>query len=343
MNFEPPPDHEREEKRGWAAKQLQLPGPGEATAEAASLAMLRLLPEEDWVPPERAHSALHYLHDDPDGTDETTPAEWREREAALRTELDAFAAEFFDLTIPERAKRLVELDRRAAPFPRQHAWLQQLSRGVKLDIKSVSEPDEKVANLVRLQGELFVMRPAERAARWQTELKAMSADFSSWERAATAVRKRHPSLVSMLPGPIQQLTDWKAADKRIARASQIRQIKATQATKPGRANMPGNRVAVWGIVVVVGWIISAISSSTSSRHSPNYTPYYNPPSHSTDNNNLNQTLKELENELMKRRQEGKTDSNNAFDRLYNGMTNDAQNVKRPAIAPKTEPRSSDDH
>lgn len=245
----------------WAAKQLGLSP--QATAEEVRAAWLRRLPEEDFVPSSEARWALAaLLHWPPEGgwevrVDEAAAAAEEEQR---RGEVEAFAAQFWDLPPAERRRRWDELRDLCAFAPVLRARLRLLEAG--LDCASVGNDKQENARVIELAGhvrKLFVLRPGPRADARQSLLPRIQND-REWKVAARQLRRDQPALAALgndlldkLLSETPRLVHLEYGDNRVRR--RVRQ--------PAASNSGGSssRYPIWIIVFIAVTLIRLFATA----------------------------------------------------------------------------------
>jgi hypothetical protein len=257
----PEPEGRADELLGVAA------GAGPAEVRAA---FLRRLEEADFVPPPvwlRAYESLGGrrlpAEEGREGGQERLAAEER-----LREEVEELALQFFTWAAPERRRRWQALVARCAPYPPLAARARALGAGLLLDPLAVPDHDPLVKELAGYVGELFVLRPAARAARRQELLARMKGEIARWEAAARSLKKQHAALADLEPELVRRLSRWTATRQELARARR-------RASKVGRPAAPAQSSALrWLAWLLIGLIAAGLRTTTCG---PNYqSPSYQP-------------------------------------------------------------------
>src|SRR5579871_6142019 len=149
-----------EEFDRWVKKYLGLEE--NLSPAAARTFLLGSLPEMEFVPPLAWQQAGELCA----GRAPTAAAELQlEYEQELRTELEAFAAQFFAIPWDTREARWRELFARSAAYPALLARLQALQPGLAIEPKQFASENPRALQLATHVAELFVLRPAERCTR----------------------------------------------------------------------------------------------------------------------------------------------------------------------------------
>ena len=210
--------------RGWAAAVLELPR--DATPNQVRVALLRCLPDEDFVLPYRNHQAALFLLRPQDGGE----CALRQGQAAydeedrLRIEVEAFAAEFFRLAVPERRQRWHALRSRTTFCPPLHMRVASLENGLDIELESVSTKETR--ELAGRLAEMFVVLPAARAVRRRALLREAAASAAQWQAAARQIRKQAPAVAALAPHLVEELASCEQ------RARQQQQRAATLGKRP---------------------------------------------------------------------------------------------------------------
>jgi hypothetical protein len=252
-------------QRRWAAEQLGVDA--QASALEARSVFLRRLVESDFVPPAMWPQALAMLDGRPAPVGEARAR--REEAERLRGEVEEFAERFWLLPVDERWRRWQELFDACTMVVALRARLTALKRG--LDIGPAEAGRPQIADVVRNLQQLFVLRPAERAARRRELLVAAQNDRAAWQVAAV-VRHQYPEIAALEPQFLAELA--KGAERQQRRAGVQRALFRTRrpaAPKPVTSGGGSGRFPWWvlGIIgVVIGAIRAGIGDKPSSRPEP---------------------------------------------------------------------------
>lgn len=266
----------------WAARQLSL---NEDTSPAAArAAFLRRLPADDFVPPPQVPLALAVLDGREPRTD-ATPARALalcEEERRLRHEVDVFTAEFFLTPVSERQQRWRSLRTDCTPHPALLAWLDHLEGGLSVESVALSPEQSQQAALAEYLRELFVLRPAARAARRRAILRDLSlpleswqfAELESWQFAASELRRWHEQtaaldndlLLNIEFGPLGQPAPMRRGPRSWKEAARAR------AKKPAWTS---RHLVIVAICVVLGGL-GRLFQSGQDRNRPTYVPPTSP-------------------------------------------------------------------
>jgi hypothetical protein len=260
---EPPP----EDLRRWAGGQLKV-GP-EASAAQVRAAALAALPDEEFVPPESWQHALRLL---------SRPREQRPASAAalrdytdeLRSEVEEFAADFFDLDPPERRRQWQALCDRAGGFAPVAARLGLLERGLDIDRASLPTEPPRVAELANEVCDLFVLRPAARAARRRAFLQGIRTSegtLNDWQEAARRLRADYPAVADLELHLVGELVS--GAVRRRGRSRKGSRLRTRLSAPASASSDRGSKMPLWLILVFVGGAIArSLGSLADKTQSP---------------------------------------------------------------------------
>jgi len=255
-NATPEPD-----VRGWAAAQLELKP--DVTPQQVRTALLRQLPEDDFVLPYRCQQAALFLLRPADGAERIlrqgqAPYDEEDR---LRLEVDAFAAEFFELALPERRRRWQALRGHCAFCPPLAARLEGLERG--LDVAPEKLAATEMRELAERVADLFVLRPAARALQRQELLRALATNGVRWQAAARQLQQHAPPVAALAPGLIEELASWeqrrqqqhnRAAGQRLQQ--HLGRPGLQSAARPPFSG--AGRGSGWVVIIIVVIVINAL-------------------------------------------------------------------------------------
>jgi hypothetical protein len=186
-----------------AAAALGVPGNDPAAARAA---FLRRLPAAGFVPPPEWRAAVRALTGRPaPGPGALPDAGDAPDDDGPRAEVEAFAAAFWSLAPAERRARWQDLLDRCAGDPPLAARLRRLEGGVDLDAIPPGSGRGRVQELASVLQELFVLRPAERAARRRERLGGLSGPATAWAAAVRQLQVQYPAVASLDPPLIGRL------------------------------------------------------------------------------------------------------------------------------------------
>jgi hypothetical protein len=258
--------------RRWACEQIGVDA--KATLTEARAALLRQLSESDFVPPSLWPQALAILEGKRHPAAEA--AALREQQEMLRNAVEAFAGRFWSFSVDERRRRWEDLHGACVVAPALRARLGELERG--LDVRPMEADSPQTADLVQSLQELFVLRPAERAAR-RRELLRRAEHEPSWNHTVAVIRKRYSTLAALHPGLLDKPMD---ADSRQQRQAALQKALF----RPRRQRIlvtpsPSGKKSgfAWGTIVLVA-VLGGIrlcagglnSTSSSSRSDPSQAP-----------------------------------------------------------------------
>jgi hypothetical protein len=244
--------------------------------EAARTAFLRQLAEQDFVPTAallQAYrtSAGRVLA----GAEEAGGEAAAALENGLRDEVEEFAAQFFTLALADRQRRWEALTARCENYATLDARLRSLESALSLDVGVPAGESPQVAQLAAFLGELFTLRPANRAA-WRQHMLAeiqqpparteprrkkqnlMLAEahlgMAAWETAARRLKQKYPALARLDPPLVQRLADWSASRQLLAQARSRRRQPSQAPTSKLDAFIFYSIIAAISIVLRVAFI-----------------------------------------------------------------------------------------
>jgi len=260
-NATPEPD-----VRGWAAAQLELKP--DATPQQVRAALLRQLPEDDSMLPYRCQQAALFLLRPADGAERILcqgQASYDE-EDRLRLEIDAFAAEFFKLAIPERRRRWQALRGHCAFSAPLIARLEGLEKGLDVALEKVSGAD--LRELAERVCDLFVLRPAARAVQRQEVLHEMGTEHARWQGAARELQIQAPAVAGLAKTLLEEIATWEERWQRQRKGA----VKL-----PAVGRLPGKKGDKWTrrqliiaiIIVVVAIVSGVLHNYRADRSEPN--------------------------------------------------------------------------
>src|SRR5262249_41933414 len=118
---------------------------------------------------------------------------------------------FFSLPIAERKAEWERLRARGQGFVRVDVRLAALRPGLYTVLPHFDDQSD-VGQLVKVVCELFVLRPAERAAHRLAYLKGAFRrnQWAAWRQAAVQLRKKHAALAALEPELVARLADAEA-------------------------------------------------------------------------------------------------------------------------------------
>jgi hypothetical protein len=252
----------------WAAEELGVAAG--AAPDVVRGAFLRRLAETDFVPPPAALRAYRHLAEGRPLRAENACAEHvlLAEEDRLRTEVEDFAEQFFTLAPPERRQRWLALTERCRWSPPLAARLLGLEAGLGVDLSEVPDADPLAARLARQVGELFVLRPADRAQRRRAFLARMGGEADAWERAARRLDESHPAVASLAPELLDRLMEWSATQKELARARKRPRRGASAAGTSGPSGGSGGGRFPWYVIFFIIMGLSWLVRSADRRPAP---------------------------------------------------------------------------
>jgi hypothetical protein len=257
---------------GWARRKLAVAE--NATARAGHATILRDLATASFVPATDWHEAFEIICRPARGRCRSGRALWDE-EARVRTDVEAFATEFFNLGPSARRDRWEALARQCQVFPRLAARLEGLEAGLDVEVASVSLRESQLQWLGEQAAALFILRPPERAARRQTLLAEVRNQGSSLEKVARQFQRRFPALASLEPDFIGRLASWSKIEKSLRKAAK-RQRAGTRSGSSGTSRS-GAGLGWVGVLIAMA-VIRGLSSLSHTSAPTNYSvPSYPAP------------------------------------------------------------------
>src|SRR5262245_8682799 len=186
-----------------AAAALGVPAGDPSAARAA---FLRRLPAAGFVPPPEWRAAARTPTGRPAAGPGALPDPGADPDdGGARAEVEAFAAAFWSLAPAERRARWQGLLDRHAADPPLAARLRRLEPGLDLDAVPADGGRTRVRELAAVVQELFVLRPAERAARRRERLGELSAAPAAWVAAVRQLHAQHPAVAALDPPLVGRL------------------------------------------------------------------------------------------------------------------------------------------
>ena len=282
--------------KAWAAEQLRIDV--SAPAEAVRAAYLRQVEHDNGGPNLSAREALLILTGRSSATRPVLALETAEQE--LQQEVDAFAARFFRLGLAERKVEWEQLRGRGRGFARIESRLAALRQGLDIVVPQ-PRSDPLLGQLMALVCELFVLRPAARAALRQMRMQEIhrGQDVTAWMQAAMSLRDNHRAIAALEPELIARLADG------VKGKAEQRVLTRKMPRKELLAGIGPNRTYLWILLVVLlgaSTTLSRIATDVNkaSRSAPQKTEIVVPRHIENDDQgkNLNQFIDKL-----KKRQE----------------------------------------
>jgi len=234
----------RPESVQWARQVLDVPE--ESSAEQSRRFALAQLARDGFMPEADAQQAILLLA----GEAATATAgregmaacqEWLKRQR--RSEVEAFAQQFFRLPPAQRRQQWVELSQRCAFSVPLSARLEALEPGLDFQPVDLGGERDAVRSLAQFLQESFLLPPHRRAASRAIFLCNVAASPRTWQRAAQRLADRLPA-VARLDAPfvhfLTGLVRWqsrikkqeRAERKAVARAAVRRTAKTSSGFKP---------------------------------------------------------------------------------------------------------------
>jgi hypothetical protein len=228
--------------RMWAAVKLDI---GPVEPESVRQALLRRLPEDEFVPPLEWQQAAAIAGVLPAPVAPPQDAV-RDMEDCLSGGVEKLAEQFFTLPPDQRRQRWQEEYKDCAGSLQLAAWLHALEPGLAVEAQQASGLDPKSDQLAQQVLQLFPCRPAERAARRHRFLQGLKEQAATWEAAARRLARTRPALAALEPVLIEYLTDWGRRQKQLAKARR----KGRK-----RAALAGAKQSEWGSFPWVAFVL----------------------------------------------------------------------------------------
>jgi hypothetical protein len=286
------------EQLQWARRQFDLPSG--APPEEIRARILRHLEQVDFVPTSAESEAIDTLL----GRRVEPACCLADRESGLEEQLDDFCAAFFTIPPPERSQRWQELVRDCAPFPRLHARLRPLERGLWVEQPVVSDESRPAAALARLLCDAFPRLPNHRAESRRRQLAEVEADPKRWENASRQLLRQSPEIADLDPDFVASIASWSSRRRRRVWKRRVVRIY-------DKSLVPA--------LVVFGAMFVFYMGVTSSNHSR-----YSPPRPAFDERSREEITRQLLEDLRRLQEsndknQGPNSPGEAFRRLF-GVT-----------------------
>lgn len=246
----------------WARETL---GVTEGSLAEVRQRMLRIVTDEDFVPPESIVQAFRTLEADAAGVAEVDdpPAFAIDSERQLRREVETFAARMFSLSVSERRAKWERLYARSEHSQRARTRLDQLRAAVAADVSVLNTRPERTQRLARYLCELSAQPPKERAKYRSELLQSMESERGQWELAARELAAQHPTFIDL--------------DRQLIGAICTRPAPKPPAFTPERpvvATSSSSSSSRWAIVlaviIVIGLLRFMIATSKPSPSTPTF-------------------------------------------------------------------------
>jgi hypothetical protein len=196
-------------RRRLAAAEILGLAP-EATPEAARMAFLRRLQEAQFVPGKDEIEAFAILAGRTVPRSRVLEAAEAAQAVQLAGRVEAFAADFFSLAVPERHARWTQLVAACQGHGHLERRLRQLEQGLTLTRDDARDDASQTATLAAHCRELFVLPDRRRALRRQELVEQLragcDAEAARWARTAKALRRSHPAIARIAPEFVDALT-----------------------------------------------------------------------------------------------------------------------------------------
>jgi len=205
-------------QRRWAAEQLGVRETAAGTE--ARTVFLRRLVESDFVPPQLWPQALAILEGRQTSGAGRRAAETtalRAEVERLRHEVEAFAQRFWNFSVDERRQRWEQLRSTCANVPALSAWLERLEHGLDIGPMKVDLDVPLVTDLLRSLRQMYVLRPADWAARRCELLADAGLDVVRWQAAVAAVLREFPETAALQPTLLRELATVASRQRQRAR------------------------------------------------------------------------------------------------------------------------------
>jgi hypothetical protein len=267
------PDIPAAELNAWAAGQLQV-SPGASPGEVQA-ALWRSLPEADFVPAPAVDQAWRILiprRSVPAPGVSMEDRSFQEKEEQWRAEVEQFAQEFFNLSPTDRHRRWQDLHGRFAWSRPLAARLKALAVGLTVNRDAYLADSPQRRRLAHYVCDLFVLRPAERAAQRRALLEGMAAEMAEWERPANRLFVDDPALARLEPEFLRQVASWRTRQ----RAKAKRRTRTRSGRRAPASSQGGGWIAWVAIIVVVG-LVRLVANMHTNRREVEQLPRFNQP------------------------------------------------------------------
>ena len=235
--------------RRWAANVLGI-SPGASTTQA-QVALLRKLPEVNFVPPSAWKPALKVLKSEiPNPPFEILSGDqvFLSEQRTLLLQVESFAEEYWKLDSPRRRQRWHELYASVGHLPPLRARLRTLKAGLLLPLVTSESDRPGVMELVGHMQKLYVLGPTHRPVRRFEILREMEPAMVRWEKVARQLRGDFRDVIFLDPDLIDSLISWRSEKKRLARLRK-RLLRNTSLWAWLR-----HAISIWLLIFLTWWI-----------------------------------------------------------------------------------------
>jgi len=266
----------RSEQVNWALQALDIPSG--TTTRAVRSAIMAQLEECELVPPPIVAEAVQVLapyaagsaagqHDTPPPLPVAAAGFSRHVERRLREQVEAFAEQFFSLTVPIRHATWLRLVDQAQAYPTIMLRLQGLRRGLGLVCPPL--PDHEHRLLAEACMQLFVMRPATRAVARNALLRRR--EEKGWVKSARQFARRYPPMAALAPELFEELNQWRRPPR------QAPPVVVQTASSPQVRKLTG-----WFIAMIVTGVLGLIFMGARGEPRRSTSPTWAPPVGTSD-------------------------------------------------------------
>jgi hypothetical protein len=266
-------------RRRWAAAVLGVSE--DASRTEARRAYLRKLPDSDFLPPRCCQEALRVLAGRPAAAE--SDEEWLvEEESRLGAEVASFAAEFFNLPVPQRRQRWEALLSGCRDVPPLVARLQALKAGLEVENRVLPADPPLLGRLAGHLLEAFPLPPLARAASRQEFLRWLEGSPAEshklWEKAVRYLRAEWSALAALDDELVRHVAELRSRRNRRRKLHCRSQQQLLETATPGSNRTPWKAITIVAlIVVIVPALLSALQVLDNSPSPPAPSPGYSRP------------------------------------------------------------------
>jgi hypothetical protein len=175
----------------------------------------------------------------------------------LAPRVDRFCADFFTIAPAERRAQWNNLRRLSVECPPLRRRLDLLHPGLSIDVNQLARESPDGRKVADFLCELFVLHPAQRAARRRAFFSASPTELAKARHALRRLRRRYREITALEPALIARLLAWRPKKQKRQRVRVVLGPVCLPKTAPAKPKRTSRGASFGGTIAIV--LVSVIA------------------------------------------------------------------------------------